>query len=113
MAPVPLLTLSVILLGAALSPSHALDAPHQYDYIVIGAGPAGLQMGYFLKSAARDYIILERANISGMFIIHTKTTAYWYLYRGHGGAVVVHLPPTSEVGGSNPRPHVGKFLVAY
>eukprot|EP00794_Sanderia_malayensis_P008736 gene8736-9669_t len=30
------------------------------DYCVIGAGPAGLQMGYFLERASRDYIILER-----------------------------------------------------
>ena len=32
---------------------------------------------------------------------------------GHGGAVVTHLPPTSEVGGSNPGPYVGKLVVAY
>ena len=31
----------------------------------------------------------------------------------HEGAVVTHLPPTSEVGGSNPRPYVGKLVVAY
>lgn len=30
-----------------------------HDYIVIGAGPAGLQMGYFLKRAGRDFLILE------------------------------------------------------
>ena len=32
---------------------------------------------------------------------------------GHGGAEVTHLPPTSEVGGSNPGPYVGKLVVAY
>ena len=26
--------------------------------------------------------------------------------RGQGGAVVTHLPPTSEIGGSNPEPYV-------
>ena len=30
-----------------------------YDYLVIGAGPAGLQMGYFLEQAGRKYVILE------------------------------------------------------
>ena len=30
--------------------------------------------------------------------------------QGHGGP---HSPPTSEVGGSNPRPYVGKLLVVY
>ena len=29
------------------------------------------------------------------------------------GTVGTHLPPTSEVGGSNYGPHVGKFLVSY
>jgi len=38
-----------------------------HDYIVVGAGPAGLQLGYFLKKAGRDYAIIERANISGSF----------------------------------------------
>ena len=32
---------------------------------------------------------------------------------GHGGAVVTHSPPTTEVGGSNPGPCAGKFVVAY
>ena len=30
----------------------------------------------------------------------------------HGDTVVTHLPPTSEVGSSNPRPYVGKLVVA-
>ena len=36
-----------------------------HDYCIIGAGPAGLQMGYFLQKANRDYMIFERANMSG------------------------------------------------
>ena len=31
---------------------------------------------------------------------------------GHGGAVVRHSLPTSEAGGSNPEPYVGKMVVA-
>ena len=31
-----------------------------HEYCVIGAGPGGLQMGYFLKSSKRDYIIYEK-----------------------------------------------------
>ena len=27
--------------------------------------------------------------------------------------MVIHLPPTSEVGGLNPKPYVGKLVVAY
>ena len=32
---------------------------------------------------------------------------------GHSASVVIHLPPTSEVDGSNPRLYVGKLVVAY
>lgn len=37
------------------------------DYLVIGAGPAGLQLGYFLARAGRDYQILEGGPAPGMF----------------------------------------------
>lgn len=35
------------------------------QYCVIGAGPAGLQYGYFLHRAQRDYIIFEKSNTPG------------------------------------------------
>lgn len=38
-----------------------------YDYCVLGAGPAGLQMGFFLSKAKRHYIILERNSGPGSF----------------------------------------------
>lgn len=37
------------------------------DYLVIGAGPAGLQLGYFLERAGRDYLILESGITPGTF----------------------------------------------
>src|SRR5215217_7883647 len=37
------------------------------DYLVIGAGPAGLQLGYFLGQAGRDYHILEAGPSPGTF----------------------------------------------
>ncbi|MFD0686096.1 NAD(P)-binding domain-containing protein [Actinomadura fibrosa] len=37
------------------------------DYLVIGAGPAGLQLGYFLEQAGRSYSILEAASAPGAF----------------------------------------------
>ncbi len=36
-------------------------------YIIIGAGPGGLQAGYFLQKNQRDYLILERARTAGSF----------------------------------------------
>ncbi|KAK3596169.1 hypothetical protein CHS0354_020627 [Potamilus streckersoni] len=38
-----------------------------HDYCIIGAGPSGLQMGYFFKKSGRDYIIFEKSNVSGDF----------------------------------------------
>ncbi|MFZ4408891.1 MAG: NAD(P)-binding domain-containing protein [Paracraurococcus sp.] len=38
-----------------------------HDYLVVGAGPAGLQMGYLLKMAGRDYAILEGSDTVGKF----------------------------------------------
>ena len=38
-----------------------------HDTIIVGAGPAGLQMGYFLDQAGRDYLILEATAGAGAF----------------------------------------------
>lgn len=37
------------------------------DYLVIGAGPAGVQLGYFLEKAGRDYLIVDGAQVEGSF----------------------------------------------
>jgi thioredoxin reductase len=37
------------------------------EYLVIGAGPAGLQMAYFLEQAGRDYLVLEAGSAPGTF----------------------------------------------
>ncbi len=37
------------------------------EYLVIGAGPAGLQLGYLLERAGRDYLILEAGETAGTF----------------------------------------------
>lgn len=37
------------------------------DYVVIGAGPAGLQLGYFLQQAGHDYLIVEAGQTAGTF----------------------------------------------
>lgn len=40
---------------------------HQFDYLIIGAGPAGLQLAYYLEQNERDYLILERGERPGQF----------------------------------------------
>lgn len=38
-----------------------------FDYLIIGAGPAGLQLAYYLEKNQRDYLILERSDGAGSF----------------------------------------------
>jgi len=39
-----------------------------YDYLIVGAGPGGIQMGYYFEKAGRDYLILERSDQVGSFL---------------------------------------------
>ncbi|MCA1221052.1 NAD(P)-binding domain-containing protein [Streptomyces sp. 8L] len=39
----------------------------QVDYLILGAGPAGLQAGYFLEKSGRSYLILESGDAPGTF----------------------------------------------
>jgi thioredoxin reductase len=41
-----------------------------YDYLVIGAGPAGLQLGYFLEKYGHHYVIVERSLAPAAFFRH-------------------------------------------
>jgi hypothetical protein len=45
-------------------------------YLIVGAGPAGLQMGYFLQKSGLDYFILEKSDTAGSFFathpVHRK-----------------------------------------
>jgi thioredoxin reductase len=51
---------------AQISSNYSLDSSvlTEVDYLVIGAGPAGLQLGYFLEKANRNYLILEAGESS-------------------------------------------------
>jgi thioredoxin reductase len=41
-----------------------------HRYVIVGAGPGGLQLSYFLQRAGADYITLERAAAPGCFFRH-------------------------------------------
>src|SRR5262245_28127194 len=43
-----------------------MDA-NEFDYVILGAGPAGLQLAYYLHKAERNYIVLERGSSPGTF----------------------------------------------
>ena len=40
---------------------------YDYDYIVVGAGSAGLQMGLFMKHEGASYVIFEKGHEAGTF----------------------------------------------
>ncbi|XP_074553040.1 FAD-dependent oxidoreductase domain-containing protein 2 [Halichoeres trimaculatus] len=65
----PCFTLFILIgcVQTSLSNLHPHNDTRRYEYCVLGAGPAGLQMGYFLNKAKRDYIILERNSGPGSF----------------------------------------------
>ena len=48
-------------------PTDPSESTTEVRYLVIGAGPGGLQMAYFLGRAGRDYLVLERADHPGAF----------------------------------------------
>ncbi len=40
---------------------------YETDYLILGAGPAGLQLAYFLQRSGRDYVVLDGAERVGAF----------------------------------------------
>jgi len=50
-----------------------------YDYVIVGAGPAGLQMAYFLQQAGQRYIVPSFSNsirgVVGSFPSTRRTTS--------------------------------------
>uniref|UniRef100_A0A8D1BWH8 FAD-dependent oxidoreductase domain-containing protein 2 n=1 Tax=Sus scrofa TaxID=9823 RepID=A0A8D1BWH8_PIG len=85
----PLGLLLAIALHPALSVSPASEPAHR-DYCVLGAGPAGLQMAYFLQRAGRDYTVFERAARPGSFFTryprHRKLISINKRYTGKANA---------------------------
>lgn len=63
--PWGLLLIFAFYLGSSCTDS-ASALPH-HDYCIIGAGPSGLQMAYFLQRAGRDYVVFERSHAPGSF----------------------------------------------
>src|ERR1700678_3433889 len=43
------------------------DSEQAHQYVIVGAGPAGLQLSYFLQQAGADYVTLEREAAPAQF----------------------------------------------
>lgn len=63
----------------------------QHDYIIVGAGPAGLQLGHFLQQSDRDYVILEAGDSPGTFFKkfprHRKLISANKVYTGYSDKI--------------------------
>lgn len=64
-----------------------------YHYCIIGAGPAGLQLGYFMARAGRDYVIFERTNISGKLLVVLILVSVCAFYSTMLFKVMLSIPP--------------------
>lgn len=58
---------------------------HVHEYLVIGAGPAGLQLGRLLHAENRDYLILEAGQAPG---------AFFAVYPRHRTLISINKPHT-------------------
>jgi thioredoxin reductase len=58
-----------------------------FEYLIIGGGPAGLQLGYFLEKANHNYMILESGDSPGTFFKkyprHGKLISINKVYTGY------------------------------
>ena len=43
-----------------------------HDYLIIGAGPAGLQLGYYMQRAGWDYQLLEADEVGSFFVRYPR-----------------------------------------
>jgi flavin-dependent dehydrogenase len=50
-----------------------------YENIIIGAGPAGLQAAYFFKKYNINYLVIEKNELCGSFLINIRILVNLFL----------------------------------
>ena len=63
------------------------------------------------RAATLSTLPMTNSKLNDVDVI--KCYLYTFSMFCHDGVVVTHSSPTTAVGGSNPRPYVGKLVVAY
>ena len=58
-----------------------------YQTIIVGAGPAGLQLGYFLEKEGLNYVILEKA---------ASAASFFQTYPHSGKLISINKPNTGR-----------------
>jgi ribulose 1,5-bisphosphate synthetase/thiazole synthase len=61
--------LAAFAVWAATAAAVALAETEYHKYIIVGAGPGGLQLGHYLESAGRDYLVLEQSDTAASFFV--------------------------------------------
>lgn len=59
------------LVAVGLTIVSADDGRSHHEYCVIGAGPGGLQIAYFLQNSGRDYIVYEKGKNLFLFLLYS------------------------------------------
>ena len=100
----PLLALLLLSSLAAFSGAlrgSASSSTRTHETCIIGAGPAGLQLGFFLSQAKRDYVILERERSAGAFFKtyprHRQLISINKRFTGHRSAFSCHFAHVSPL----------------
>ena len=64
-----------------------MNIASEFDYLIVGAGPAGLQLAYFLEKAGFNYLVLESGDGPGTFFKkfprHGKLISINKVYTGY------------------------------
>ncbi len=42
--------------------SSSAGAPEYHRYLIVGAGPGGLQLSHYLDTAERDYLVVDKVS---------------------------------------------------
>ena len=88
-----------------------------YDYLVIGAGPAGLQLGYYLQKAKRSYLIVEAGPTPGTFFTrfprHRTLISVNKIYTGYDSPEVSMRFDWNSMLSDDFEPLFQKFSSAY
>lgn len=88
-----------------------------YDYIVVGAGPAGVQLAYFLKKKKCSYIVLERAKAAGSFFskfpIHRQLISINKVHTGYNDPELNMRWDWNSLICDDPKMRMTKYSKAY
>ncbi len=92
---------------------HKSDGLDTFDTCIVGAGPAGLQLAYFLQQAGRSYVVFEKASSAGHFFqrypVHRRLISINKIYTDRGDHFV---EPEEEVWQFNQR-HDWNSLISH